>query len=279
MSSPLRMELKVIANVPFGQPAGAAQSSRFYALTLESPAWKGWTPGQFVMLHPSGGCDGRPLARPYSICRVTSRGLVLFIDSAEMGGGLSRVKSGDRVIAWGPLGNGFEMPLKKKVLLLAYGAGIAPFAGYADSHPDPSRLFLLFGHDLPAGCYPADAMASRLEMEDMPDTDADERLRFYEAVKHRMQRCGSAGGICLACGPMPFLRKVWRISLDMRVPTQLSLEHTMVCGTGACLGCAAVSAAKKEGMRPELPLQACKHGPVFWADDIDLDAGNGRRSE
>ena len=43
MISPVRTELTVTDNVPFGQPvAGPAGIYRFYALTLERPAWKSW---------------------------------------------------------------------------------------------------------------------------------------------------------------------------------------------------------------------------------------------
>ena len=52
MISPVRTELTVTDNVPFGQPvAGPSGIYRFYALTLERPAWKSWHPGLF----PSAG--------------------------------------------------------------------------------------------------------------------------------------------------------------------------------------------------------------------------------
>ena len=79
--------------------------------------------------------------------------------------------------------------------------------------------------------------------------------------------------LALACGPMPFLRFIWRYALEIGLRTQLSLEQRMACGVGACLGCVTVTSqhwadAEKAG----LPVQTCTSGPVFWATDVDLDA-------
>lgn len=52
---------------------------------------------------------------------------------------------------------------------------------------------------------------------------------------------------------------------------QLSLENRMACGVGACLGCVTRTteewpvADKRSGL-----VQTCNHGPVFWANQIEL---------
>ena len=51
--------------------------------------------------------------------------------------------------------------------------------------------------------------------------------------------CKEREGLALACGPMPFLRFIWRYALEIGLRTQLSLEQPMACGVGACLGCVA----------------------------------------
>ena len=279
MVTPIRTELMVTDNVPFGQSvAGPAGLHRFYALTLERPAWKNWHPGQFIMLKPQDA-DDAAWARPLSICRVTSQGLVLFFRVVGAGPDrFSRLKSGDKVVAWGPLGTGFEMWPGTPTLLLARGVGIAPFAGYADMHPDPSNLSMLFGHSLPSSNYPTDAMAARMEMESMYNRTPEELEDFHRAVRARMIDYKMRGGICLACGPMTFLKNVWTLANEIELPTQLLLEERMSCGTGACLGCVAVTSKHwPDPARAGLPVQTCTKGPVFWARDLDLEATDPER--
>jgi dihydroorotate dehydrogenase electron transfer subunit len=256
----------------FGQSSAAnGGSAGFHAISLENPGWRSWTPGQYVMVRPVHGGD--ILAAPLPICRVTPRGLVLFWGADSPHDSLARLKSGDMVILWGPLGRGFTAEPGKDTLLLAYGEGIAPFSGYAECHPDPSRLFLLFGHPHPSECYPVDALSSRIDMEDMLDDGGEKRPLFYGEVFRRMEHCRGHGGMCLACGPMDFLRKVWRFARGLHLPAQLSLEKKIVCGTGACMGCA--TAARQHGEVATCsgqPMRACIDGPVFWASEIDLDA-------
>ena len=275
MNPPVRSELKVVAHMRFGQSsAGSGGGAGCYALSLEDPGWSSWTPGQYVMVRPALG--GGMLAAPLPICRVTPRGLVLFLSDGSPHDGLARLRGGDKVILWGPLGRGFTAEAGKNTLLLAYGEGIAPFAGYVERHPDPSRLSLLFGHSHPSECYPVDALSSRIDMDDMQDNGGESRTLFYGEVFRRMERCRGNDGMCLACGPMDFVRKIWGFAKELRLPTQLSLEKKIVCGTGACMGCA--TAARRQGESASCagqPMKACIDGPVFWASEIDLDAECG----
>jgi len=281
MISPIRTELTVTDNVPFGQPEPSLGGAhRYYALTLERPAWKNWQPGQFIMLRPK---DGRTVewARPLAICRVTSQSLVLFFGvTAECGTDrFAGLRSGDKVIVWGPLGTGFEIRSNTPTLLLARDAGIAPFAGYADMHPDPASLSMLFGHQHPSSYYPAEAMASRMDMEHLRDRVPGNYEEFSLTSADKMRECKENGGICLACGPMDFIYGVWKKALELNLPTQLLLSARMNCGVGACLGCSTITSKHwPDPIRAGLPVQTCTSGPVFWARDIDLDAVMPERS-
>ncbi|MCQ2444216.1 MAG: dihydroorotate dehydrogenase electron transfer subunit [Mailhella sp.] len=280
MTTPIRTELSVADIVPFGQPLPGRDSRYgFYALTLEKPEWKSWQPGQFIMLRPSEG-RGRMLARPFPICRVTSQSLVLFFEVSDPGTEeLSRLKSGDGVIVWGPLGNGFVMDSERPALLLAYGSGIAPFAGYADMHPAPERLSMVFGHRAPNSCYPTDAMASRMYMEDVLDRTEKEREMFRRSMLSKLEECGEAGGVCLACGPMWFMSWVWENAGRLGVPAQLALSSRISCGIGACLGCSTLTSSHwPDEACAGLPVQTCTSGPVFWASEIDLSEYAAERS-
>ena len=264
-------EVAVVDNVPFGLTGG---ESRFFALRLEKPDWKTWFPGQFVMIRPVGWALDMPWGRPFSICRVSSRELVVFFQAVGRGTErMTGLKRGDKVHVWGPLGNYFAMEKGAPTLLLAGGIGIAPFVGYAESHPSPSRLTLLFGHRMPEDCYPVESLGERIELEAHHETCPEDLSWFLEHVRSRMADYAAHNGLVLACGPLPFLRAVRGYALECGARTQLSLENRMACGIGACLGCVTTTTEKwpvpaKAGQ----PVQTCTHGPVFWADQIVLEA-------
>ncbi len=263
-------DLAIVDNVPFGLSAGAPQ---FFALRIQKPDWKSWTPGQFVMLRPLDWGLEIPWGRPFSISRVSSRELVLFIQAK--GRGTERIrdlKRGDRVRLWGPLGNGFAVDPKSPTLLLAGGMGIVPFVGYVERHPRTSQLSMLFGHRQPEDCYPVEPLGDRIELEAHQETSVEDREWFLHHVRKCMKSYASRNGLVLACGPQPFLRAVQRFALETDARTQLSLEHKMACGVGACLGCVCSSTDKwpVPAMAGQ-PVQTCTQGPVFWADQIVLE--------
>jgi dihydroorotate dehydrogenase electron transfer subunit len=187
---------------------------------------------------------------------------------------LAKLREGDAVHVWGPLGNGFVVMPDTPTLLLAGGVGIAPFIGYAQMHPKPWNLFLLFGHRAPADCYPLDGIGERIEMRAMHENGPEDLRRFIAAVESRMEEYAAHNGLALACGPLPFLRVVRNIASRRGLRAQLSLEARMACGVGACLGCV----VKTTGQWPvpekrDAFVQSCNHGPVFWADHVDLERG------
>ena len=151
---------------------------------------------------------------------------------------MAKLRRGDKVHLWGPLGNRFAVEGGTPTLLLAGGIGIAPFVGYAERHPTPGVLSMVFGHRLPEDCYPVESLGERI-----------------------------------ACGPAPFLKAVQGFALAAKARCQLSLESRMACGVGACLGCVTKTTEKwPVEEKAGTPVQTCTHGPVFWADQITLEA-------
>ncbi len=167
--SSARLEFKVLDNVHFGTQKENNQS--FYALTLEFPSdfpaqWKKWKAGQFVMVRPKDWGNEMLWARPFSIARVTSRGLILFFQTVGRGTEkLAKLKSGDSVLVWGPLGTSFAIEKSTPTLLLAGGIGIIPFCGYMDQHPSRANLHMLFGHKNNIEHYPLDTIAQHIEVD------------------------------------------------------------------------------------------------------------------
>ncbi len=281
MSPPLLTQLTVMDLVPFGN---TGSQTCFYALRLTPPSWESWTPGQFVMLRPSGSGSEMLWGRPFSICRATSRDLVLFFQvRGRATTAMAKLAPGDLLDVWGPLGNSLAMEAKTPTLLLAGGIGIAPFVGYVHAHPTPWDVTMEFGHRMPLDCYPFDGINERAMADAHLEKDEKDREAFLHLVAERIQQFADKG-LVLACGPTPFLEVVQSLSLKYKARTQLCLETRMACGIGACLGCVVKAVLPPDtqflsgGPASEAPaactearaVQTCTCGPNFWADTVTL---------
>jgi dihydroorotate dehydrogenase electron transfer subunit len=264
---------------PYG-PAADDGEAGFFALSLECSSvsarsrqdWRNWQPGQFAMLRPSGWAPDMPWARPFSVCMTTDADVTFFFQIAGRGTRrMACLRAGDALGLWGPLGTGFVRP-RGPTLLLAGGIGIVPFIGYARVHAGQD-LRLMFAHRAPSVCYPLEHLPPSVRPEDYPERRPADRQRFLAAVAEAVRRNAASDGLVLACGPTPFLRHVRDVSLACGARTQISLEPRMACGIGACLGCVTMPSPAYAGAGEDpLPLRTCVEGPVFWADQIELES-------
>ena len=155
--------------------------------------------------------------------------------------------------------------------LLAGGMGIVPFVGYVSEHPKPWNVTMLFGHREPLSCYPVDSINEHVPLDSLRETVPGDLDNFIFTIQERMREYAEQKGLILACGPLPFLKTVHGFARELNARVQLSLENRMACGVGACLGCVTRTtgewpvADKRHGL-----VQTCNHGPVFWANQIEL---------
>lgn len=261
--------LNVLDLVPFGQTGG---NGRFFALRLENPGWRDWWPGQFVMLRPASFSLELPLGRPFSICHMTQKHLVCFFNVVGKGTELlAQVRRGDKIAAWGPLGTHFVVDTTGPTLLLAGGMGIAPFVGYVNRHPTPWTVNMLFGHRASVDCYPLDSINEHIPVDCLREQAAGDLDNLIFTMQEKIHDCAELNGLVLACGPLPFLRVAQKFSQQYNVRAQISLETRMACGIGACLGCVCRATGKwPELSRRGTPVQVCRNGPVFWADQVEI---------
>lgn len=263
-------ELDVLGIVQFGHTTPDAQ---FFALRLSHPGWEQWQPGQFLMLRPKSFGLELPWGRPFSICHMTRRHMICFFKVVGKGTRrIAQLRQGDKIMAWGPLGNGFLMEQDRPTLLLAGGMGIVPFVGYVNRHPQPWNLAMLFGHRFPLPCYPVDSINEHIPVDSLREQEPEDLDNLIYSMQERIRDCAEQNGLALACGPLPFLRTAKRLAEEAGCRLQLSLENRMACGIGACLGCVQKTAPGwPQGGAAALPVKVCQQGPVFWADAIDLD--------
>ncbi len=219
-------------------------------------------PGQFAMLAAEqrwgGGQDERPfLSRALSVARHTGTEAQFVLE--DVGPGTRRLcelQSGERVLALGPLGRGFNAPeAGRRPLLVGGGVGIAPLVILQDRLGGNARALLGFRDG-------ERARAAELMLEVRLATD-DGSAGHHGTVIELLERELDEDPVVevFACGPGPMLEGVRALCERRRVPAQLALEAPMACGFGACFGCVVPA-------RDGRYLRVCVDGPVIAADEL-----------
>jgi len=195
---------------------------------------------------------------------------------------LSRLKKGDTVDALGPLGNRFPLPESgQRAVLIGGGIGMAPL-----------RLFALELHRSLAG-----RRRRKIEDDKTPLLLLGTRSRSLAVVPWGLASLGvrpvwasddgSHGfhghvvallsdqiahgriipdrSVVYGCGPEPMMAALAQLCEQNRIPCYVSLERSMPCGYGVCMGCV-IKTRGREGY--ETYKRVCKDGPVFDAGQI-----------
>ena len=256
-------------------------------------------PGQFIMLRPSEGTDPL-LGRPFALFDVVDRpdgraeqfdiGFVLV---GKLTRQMARWKPGQRVIAWGPLGNGFTADYSGHVVCVAGGIGQTPFLavtrealGRRRYGPPPGRpstcarrVTVLYGvrtAELLAGVDALRAAGADVFVSTDDGTAGHPGLvtDLLQVLVGRTSPCDSETAAAvralpppdriLCCGPEPMMHAVAEIAAGAGVPCWLSLESPMACGFGACFSCV-VAVRDGDGWDYR---RTCVEGPVFAADRL-----------
>ncbi len=220
-------------------------------------------PGQFYMLETGDSLDPL-LKRPFSYFRKTPETLQFLF--TIRGKGTAKMKAltrGTEMQVIGPLGTGYPAPKKGFTpLLIAGGAGIASLFPLAERLTQ--KICLLYG----ARCKSELLMLKELEAlgsQLLTCTDdcsfgkegkvTDNLIALLSSPSSR-----DASYTIYACGPKPMLSSVSKIAMGNRIKGFVSLEESMACGFGACLGC---SVKTVRGYK-----RVCKEGPVFPIEEI-----------
>jgi dihydroorotate dehydrogenase electron transfer subunit len=245
--------------------------------------------GQFVHVR-TGDYSGLVLRRPFSINTADAATGMITLHFRTVGRGtewLTRVREGERLDMLGPLGRPFEVdPRSRHLLLIAGGLGMAGVRMLADEAlRDGRQVTILFGA-LDAGhVYPSSLLPD--EVEYVVATD-DGSLGHHGFVTELLPQYEAWADQAFACGPHPMLARLAQLAAGRRERLgvaklgrkrgagkvdplgstaarrkaflQVSMEQTMGCAVGACLGCTVIGV--------EGPLRVCREGPVFAAEEI-----------
>jgi dihydroorotate dehydrogenase electron transfer subunit len=261
----------VTANLPLARQT--------YLLRLHCPTLaQTIRPGQFLMIRPGGTSDpllGRPFALYDTVLDEQGRPAavdVVYLVVGKVTGLLSKLRAGDTVEAWGPLGNGFpDLAGMGHVALVAGGIGQTPFLAYTrellggrgyggrPARQAVERVSLYYGlrtADLAAGV--ADFTAAGAEVHLASD---DGSLGFRGFVTQLLEQKERPDHL-VGCGPEPMMKALAALARRWGRPCHLSLETPMACGVGICFSCVTrVKTGEAWDYR-----RVCVEGPVFDAE-------------
>jgi dihydroorotate dehydrogenase electron transfer subunit len=224
------------------------------------PVAKGAAPGRFLMLQCGNAYDPL-LPRPMSFHRFRrtegERQFAILYDVRGRGTALlSKLKPGDEVAVFGPLGRGYAIGRDtQNLLLVAGGLGIAAVIALADEAVSAGRsVTLLQGARSARHLYPPELLPN--DVEAISATD-DGSTGHHGYVTDLIPEYLSWADQIFACGPTPMFESMAEVMREKRSrkPVQALLEERMGCGTGICYGCAVFT---RRGVR-----LVCRDGPRF----------------
>lgn len=259
-----------------GVTANVALARNTYRIRFHAPELAARIrPGQFLMLRLPQTTDpllGRPFALYDTVLGADGKPEavdVVYLVVGKMTTALTRLRPGDRLDVWGPLGNGFP-DLAGRVALVAGGIGQTPFLahvrdllgtrGYGGrpARQQAERVRLYYGvrsAELAAGVE--DFRSAGAEVHLASD---DGSLGFHGFVTQLLATHDRPQHI-VGCGPEPMLHALAKLAREWGVPCHLSLETPMACGVGVCFSCVTkVRTADGWDYR-----RVCVEGPVFDA--------------
>ena len=218
-------------------------------------------PGQFVNLYVNA--KDKLLPRPISLCQIDKEAGTLRLVYATLGEGtklFSTYEAGEELEVLGPLGTGFTLEEKAKVLLVGGGVGTPPLLELAKNlkrqWPDTKITTILGFRDTG---YLVEEFQAFGEVFLATDSGKQGiKGTVIDILKER--NIGNTGiDYVYSCGPTPMLRALQHYMEEQEMSGEFSLEERMGCGFGACVGCV-VPIRDGEDFQYK---KVCKDGPVF----------------
>lgn len=251
------------------------------------------TPGQFVMVrlpHTTDPLLGRAFAL-YDVVRDDKgQGIDLEIGYAAIGRmthRLATLKAGDSLEMWGPLGNGFPIPMCDELILVAGGIGYTPFLAvakeavgvtkYGKTDRGQSRcrkVKLLFGvrsrDYIPTDIKRFSELGVHVVLSS-DDGSIGTRGFASDLLEWELGTGGDISRAVYCCGPEPMMAKVARLCREKNVECLVSLETPMACGLGLCYSCVAKIKSAPDDVNQWDYRRVCVEGPVFDATKVAFD--------
>lgn len=266
MAHPVQTEAEVLSRTTEGS---------YHRLVLGAPeAAPRVRPGHFATLAVGGRHSSMLLRRAFSIHRADVEAGTVELVIAERGEGtreLARARVGDRLDLIAPLGTPFPLPDGPvSALLVADGYGSVPlFALGEEIRRRGGQVGFILGAATADGLYGVEQ--ARALTQDVLVVTEDGSAGLRGPVSDPLAQAIKAidATVVHACGPMPTLRAVSSIALELGARCHTAVEEAMACGVGICMTCV-LPVVGEDGVSRF--VRSCTDGPVFdgarvrWAD-------------
>ncbi len=226
-------------------------------------------PGQFVHVKIANLRD-RILRRPFSICNVTPDGMLTVVYKVVGSGTeiLAELPPGTVCDLMGPLGNPFTIGDDDELPVIVAG-GYGSAATYLLAQRSPAKGILLLG---------ARSSDDLILTEEFKSAGFEVRIAtndgsvghhglVTELVADVMRENPKRKMRFYGCGPFGMLMALGKMLTRGGMDGELSLDHLMCCGVGACFACVVKvkDESNADGWRY---ARTCKEGPVFQAHKV-----------
>lgn len=208
-------------------------------------------PGEFIEIK----LDNFYLRRPISVCEFSDQHVdILYKILGQGTNDMSTWKKGKNVDVIIGLGNGFDIKIAAKPLLIAGGIGIAPMFALARKFNEINiKPTIIYGASRTSDLVLLDELKSLGNLIICTD---DGSVGYKGNVVSYLKENNIDFDKYYACGPQIMLQKL----AEFNDNGFLSLEARMGCGFGVCMGC---TIKTSNG-----PKRVCKEGPIFNASEV-----------
>jgi dihydroorotate dehydrogenase electron transfer subunit len=240
----------------------------YFEMTLRWPKEiDGPVPGQFFTVRTSSG-PAPLLRRPFAFSafdEIKSTVRFLYQRRGSATHLLAGMVKGDFLDILAPLGTTFPLEKylvqDKRPLLIAGGVGTGPMLYCASWAEKKNPLLIIGARDrclLPFSVIPTGTDTI------LCTEDGSYGIQGTVLDAADSQKADSFSAV-FACGPNRMLKAVHDWSVNKKIDCYVSMEQTMGCAVGACMGCTIPMIGKKPFAR------VCMEGPVFDSRTINWE--------
>lgn len=218
-------------------------------------------PGQFVNVLVEDA-DDVYLRRPFSIHDVNNKEKTFSLLIKNVGKGteaLQKKKVGDKLNIIYPLGKGYSLDTKGKVLLIGGGFGVAPLYYLAKElhKKQQTDIHLLVGAKTKKDILLTEKFEGIAQVHTTTEDGSTGETGYV--TQHSIMQDNFSQ--IYTCGPTPMTEAIAKYAIKKDIPCEVSLENMMACGYGVCLCCVTKSVTNEN-------LPVCTQGTVFNVKEL-----------
>lgn len=239
-------------------------NKKYYKLIFQSKKLsEAVFPGQFINVNLNDPFLDPFLRRPFSYYRIVQDKIEMMYEILGRGTALlSYKKKGEKLLMAGPLGKPFsqKIPKNKKRILIAGGVGVPPMVFLAET---VGADYLLLGTKSKAEVLPKKELAEVKAKVLYSTNDGSYGTQGFVTVllEEILKKEKPENLFIQTCGPNIMMQAVMKIASNRGIEGEASIDKTMACGVGACLGCMVMT---RDGWQT-----SCVQGPVFAFEHLE----------